>query len=324
MFQAEPILWLQSFESPAITSLLLAVSLLGYAVVYTALIIGLAFGCRLRPSLAVLLALIISGILTNGFKEGLAIPRPNDIDTRVSEPGEAVRKAVGTRGAARGFWALPSAETTAAVRARPEASYGFPSGHVSSAAAFFVGAGVFFRFRAALIFALGWIPLMAVSRMYLGRHFLADVVGGVAVGLVAVVVAAVLLRPLNPDLRGDRGMMALAPLGLVVLLFTASTPFVAALDAQNVGRLLGLTVVYAFVLRRGFPFDRGAVWQRSARILVAIIVYLATSRIIDTIWDVADWQNTRSGDLVAGLIVTSVTLGGAIALSRRLRLFRAA
>ena len=88
MFQIEPILWLQSFESPVVTWLLSVVTMLGYTSVYIALIISLAFGLHLRRSLSVLLALVVAGILTGSLKNGLAFPRPSDIDARVVEPGQ--------------------------------------------------------------------------------------------------------------------------------------------------------------------------------------------------------------------------------------------
>ena len=91
MFQAEPIVWLQSFESPALTWFLGAVSWLGYTPVYISLILGLIFAVKLRPSLSVLLALLITGLLTQTLKDGFALPRPSQVDERVSKLVGGVR-----------------------------------------------------------------------------------------------------------------------------------------------------------------------------------------------------------------------------------------
>ena len=68
-----------------------------------------------------------------------------------------------------------------------EDSYGFPSGHVSATTTFIVGLGLLLHWsRRSWALAIAWIAAMALSRMYLGRHFLGDVIGGVAIGLATV------------------------------------------------------------------------------------------------------------------------------------------
>jgi membrane-associated phospholipid phosphatase len=325
MFQTESVLWLQSLESPALTRLLSAVTLLGYTSAYVALILTLAFGIRLRPSLAVLAALLITGIWIEGMKSGLALPRPSDLDARVREPGDpSPPAALVARGGGASFWALPTPEAIAAARARPGTDYGFPSGHVGSATALTLGVALSFRSRRALVFALLWVPLMALSRMYLGRHFLADVLGGAAVGLLGALAAALLLRPLErmPSSRSRAG--ALAPVALVCLSLLALTPFVSLLDPENVGRLLGLVVAYGVLLTTGFPQDFGSIWRRAGRVFAAAAVYLATSRLLDLVLEAAGWDDTRLGALTSAALVTSVTLAGTVALCRRTRLYAAA
>ena len=123
MFQVEPILWLQAHSSTALTWLLTAFTLLGYAPAYVAAILTLAFGVRLRPGLAVLVTLLVCGLLTEGLKSGLALPRPYSVDARVLAPAVVPGAAphvsavsAVTRGGAASFWGLPSPEAVAAVR----------------------------------------------------------------------------------------------------------------------------------------------------------------------------------------------------------------
>ena len=76
------------------------------------------------------------------------------------------------------------------ARARPEdASYGFPSGHATAAAAFF-GAIMYLAGslppaarRAARALALLGIVLVAIARVVLRAHWPSDAVGGIALGL---------------------------------------------------------------------------------------------------------------------------------------------
>ncbi len=314
MFQAEPILWLRTFESPLVTWLLSTVSLMGHTPVYVALIIVLTFGLRLRPGLSVLVALLLAGLATDGLKDGLALPRPDDVDARLTAPGQSPPPALG-QGSAETFWAFFDPRVLADFRLRPSDSYGLPSGHVGLATAISLGAALFFRSRGALLFAAGWIPLMAVSRMYLGRHFLADVLAGLVVGGFTLFLAAVLLRPLAGERPSVRGLRPLAAAGMLLLILT---PFVSLLNAEHVGRLLGLTLAYALVLAAGAPPEEGTIGQRAARVATAVVLYVVTDRLIGLVWEATGWHHARLGIVAAAMLLAGVTLGGTFAICRRL------
>ncbi|MGV3617187.1 MAG: phosphatase PAP2 family protein [Fimbriimonas sp.] len=78
--------------------------------------------------------------------------------------------------------------------------YSYPSGHSMCSAAFYVFLAflVFiymrdYRFREPLVAALCLLPIgIGISRIYLGDHWLSDVVGGWAFGLAIATLAAVL------------------------------------------------------------------------------------------------------------------------------------
>lgn len=202
MFQVEPILWLQAHATPLLTRLLSGVTLLGYAPAYGVAVLALAVFFRVRAALAVALAVLLGAGLAEGLKHVVAFPRPSDVDARVVVPEGApvhVLPAAVQRGGGASFWSLPSRAAIAAVRSRPHPSLGFPSGHVASALVFVLAAGYFCRFRrgVAVAAALVWPLLMALSRLYLGRHFLADVLAGAALGATAFATAALLLRRLR-------------------------------------------------------------------------------------------------------------------------------
>jgi PAP2 superfamily len=94
---------------------------------------------------------------------------------------------------------------------------------------------------------LVWIPAMALSRMYLGRHFLGDVLGGMGVGVIAVAIGVLgltLARLSNPRRAGDAAGRSLLLAGLcAILALVIGIP--APYDA---GRFLGLAIGAAWIV----------------------------------------------------------------------------
>jgi membrane-associated phospholipid phosphatase len=325
MFQTEPILWLQAHSSTALTWLLSAITLLGYAPGYVAAVLALAFGFRLRPGLGVLVTLLVCGLLTEGLKDGLALPRPYAVDARVLAlavvPGAAPRVSAvsgATHGGAASFWGFPAPEAIVAVRSLPQPSYGFPSGHASAALAFVLATGLFFGFRRVATVGLLWPFVMSLSRMYLGRHFLADVLGGLAVGGVAVVATALLLRGRGGSPGRGESPAQLLPLASVCVLLGCLLPFVSLLDPEYLGRLAGASAAYAALLTRGFPSDAGTLAQRSARVVAPAVVLLLASRAAAALLVAGGWEAGRLAVALAHACVVLLTLVVGVAIERRL------
>ncbi len=334
MFQVEPVLWLQSFASTPLTAFFWAVTLLGYLPVYAALLLTLAFAFRLRPSLGVLGGVLVAGLLSEGLKDAVAYPRPDEIDARVKKTVVATPIELAERGGARSFWATPQSHAIAAVRRRAAGNYGFPSGHVSAATSFLLCAAFFFRSRRPALLAAAWVPLMALSRMYLGRHFLADVLGGFAIGLVASGLAVLLFRAFDEELFGrtDRRarsailpatLVSLLPATLVSLLLVLITPHQPLLDPVYVGALAGLVLSYGFLLVTGLPRDAGTKRQRLLRVAVATLVFLAGITAMGALTELLG-RPSRLTPLVASTIASGATFAGTVWLSRRLGLYPAA
>ena len=91
-------------------------------------------------------------------------------------------------------------------RARPEdmivtSDFGsFPSGHVANAATIAVVLGVIMPHVWVWVLGAVYTGLMAVSRTYLGAHWLSDTIGGLLVGVgVALVLWAVFAAPLERE-----------------------------------------------------------------------------------------------------------------------------
>jgi len=310
MFQTQWHLWLQhTFDSGWVLSLMQFISLLGYEMAYTALILVCAFGARLRAGLCVMLAVLLMACATHAIKQSAALPRPTDVDAAVLDKGEPSHPFV-VDGGGHTFWALPDAQATAMLRAQPDADYGFNSGHVGVATAACVGLLLAFGIRRRWLrwtLALGWPLLMALSRMYLGRHFLADVLAGWLIGLGVAVLACQVM----PGLRGNRRWQLPILLGLGVALAWASL-----VPLDEAARLLALGLLVAWLQWRGWPADPHGIVQRVLRVLGVVLVYLLARPFIEWLAQRIPLPDAPSTELLWHTVGTLLVLGGGVALAR--------
>jgi membrane-associated phospholipid phosphatase len=124
-------------------------------------------------------------------------------------------------------WPRPPADLRLAEKS--EASYGFPSGHAQNSTTFWTWTTLNFRKR--ILGLLGVIVVVAVgiSRIYLGLHYLAQVIGGWAFGVAVACFGLVLVQHIPH--RNDR-MRAMPQ---VLFAFSTLIPLVIAfmLGAAN-------------------------------------------------------------------------------------------
>ena len=300
-FQVDPVLWVQSWASPAMTRVMNGVSLLGYVPSCIAIAVLLAFGFRLRAGASLLLLIALTAVLTQATKVIVSFPRPDAVDTRVvslellQPAGDEDSAPIGT---------ITVSET-----------FGFPSGHVATATAFLMGVAWLFRWRWAWTAMLVWIPLMALSRMYLGRHFVGDVLGGVAVGTIATAIALLwwrLQRLEHPE-RGWRvARRALyTAAGLAVLTFIASIP-----PAYESGRLVGCSIGALLIARDAAADDGGPIVVRARRIALAALLYTLAWWGMQEAGGVIAGSNAPVGAFMAGALPATVLLPGPLYLER--------
>jgi len=154
-FELEIIHWLQSFSSPFLDALFSFFTMFGEELVIIA-VLGLIYwsidkkvGERL--GITVFISLGLNSVLKLIFMR----PRPFMVDDTI-------------------------------VNLRPETSggYSMPSGHAQSASTVFFGAYQFLRKNFILIMAIIITILVSLSRMYLGVHYLTDVLVGSLLGIL--------------------------------------------------------------------------------------------------------------------------------------------
>lgn len=254
MFDVDPVIWLQSWASPALTAVMNGISMLGYTRAYVAIAALLAFGFRVRAAVPVLVLLALNGAFTDIAKTSASLERP-DADTRVQSLS---------------LWASELRHRDADTPTEVEDSYGFPSGHVSTTTTFAVGLAMLLGWRRrGWTMAIAWIAAMGISRMYLGRHFLGDVVGGVLVGLgtIAAGFAVLKIAHLVRESRKHHPWPAHRIMAIAVV-FAGAALLVGLPDAGDAGRLLG-TAIGALYLVRHDVFEREVTMTARAVLVIA-------------------------------------------------------
>jgi len=332
MFQTEPILFLQALAVPWLTWLMAQVSGMGQVQFYVVVTGVLMFGVDLRRGFALAQLLLWTNLLTDVAKGSFAYPRPTDVDAAVVDPrtGAANRTPWLARGAP-GFLAALDGEVLAWFRALPDRSFGFPSGHVSTTIALWGGLTAVFARRWLLACTLIAAPLMALSRMYLGRHFLADVLGGAVLGALLVTGGRALLLAEGapvPLLRAERLAGVAAPRLRAIVLWVVVAPLgLIALggivDRQRVGTLLGLGLGYLALALRGLPAEAPG-WPRAlARVALAgALGYAAATAAGWAAGLASPAAATAPGRVALGAAPAFVMVWCTVTAGRRLGLYR--
>ena len=256
MLDTSFVLWLQQWESPALTDIMRAVSVWGYVPSCLAVAIVCGFGWRLRVGVTLILAVVFADAMTVAAKGAFASPRPHVVDARVR-----------TFGAFES--GLPPIPTGTSV---PADDFGFPSGHVATSTAWVIGLVWSGRKWWQLGVAVTWVVLMALSRMYLGRHFPADVLGGLVVGVAALALARLGLSPTGAGISTLRAgtKTALGVSFMVAVAFAALSG--AGLGAHDAGRFCGLVGATLLLMHTRALEDSVPPVTRMARMAVALVL----------------------------------------------------
>ncbi|MCU0237386.1 MAG: phosphatase PAP2 family protein [Acidobacteria bacterium] len=281
MFQTELHIALQSLASDWLTWLMLQITASGYYKIVIAMVITVMFGFNLRRGF-LLFQIIAWTALASEFAKGFfGLPRPFFVDSRVAclESGWDTAASLRAMGGDR-FLSLPQQAAVDAFRLKGM-SFGFPSGHVSGAVAMWGGLAVVFRKRALAWLAPFMVALVAFTRLYLGVHFLADVLGGAVLGGMVLLAAWKLI---GDDIRLRR-FFAAARSGIVsslpgflyfLLLFIlpALLALFSLLSTTFAGFYIGINAAFTLAARAGLPADSGSLPVRLARVALGGLLFL--------------------------------------------------
>lgn len=321
MFEADPNLWLQMITLPGFNALMRFMSWMGNTWFYMPAILLLVFGVRLRAGMGVLLALILVAFATDCIKQGFGLPRPSEVDARVLDKGREGRYLVAD-GAAESFWSLPRREAIETVRASGRHEYGFVSGHTSAAVALALGLAFLFRARKAWIWGLAilWPLMMGISRMYLGRHFLADVLGGLVVGVAGVLLAVALMRCLAQPWPRARLVWGAAFAGACAAGLAAwRLPWI---DPAIAGEVAGTLLCIGVLTRLGWPQENTGLARRTLRVVCALALGYGVTWAFGAAYEAGGWPERHLVAFFFGMGGFATALLGAVAVARWLGLYR--
>jgi membrane-associated phospholipid phosphatase len=275
MFQTGIHIALQSQASDWLTWLMIQVTKTGYDLFVVTLVIVVMFGFSLRKGFLLFQVIAWTAILSELAKQLFGLPRPFFADSRVVllDPGWDATTPFRAMGG-KGFFDLPRQAVIDAFRAKG-LSFGFPSGHASGAVAMWGGLAVIFRNRRLAWLAPFMVVLVAFTRLYLGVHFLADVLGGALLGGL-VLFAAWKLIGSDPGQERffaaarTRLGLALPVILYYLLLFVLPVLLVlfSLFNALFAGFYVGMNAAFTLALRSGLPDDKGSLAMRLARMLL--------------------------------------------------------
>ncbi len=155
VFEIEIIKWLQSIRNDFLDFLFEFFTMFGEELIVIAILGGVYWVVNKKAGERLGIIVFLSLGLNSVLKLIFMRPRPFQVDNSI-------------------------------VNLRPETSgsYSMPSGHTQSASTVFFGLYQFFKKRYLLILAIVITSLVALSRMYIGVHYLTDVLAGAAIGIV--------------------------------------------------------------------------------------------------------------------------------------------
>lgn len=303
MFDVDPIVWLQSWASPVLTAVMNGISLLGYTRAHVAIAVLFAFGFRMRAAVALLVLIALNGAFTDIVKTAALTPRP-DADGRVQALSQ---------------FAADLRQRDADTPTDVEDSSAFPSGHVSATTTFALGLAWLLKCRRrGWLLAWGAIAAMAVSRMYLGRHFAGDVLGGVAAGCVVLGVGFGVLK--LAQLAGESQPLRSWPASRVMtiaLVFSGSALLVGLPDAGDAGRLIGTAVGVVFLTHYDRLQGADDVRSRAVRVVVAAGAFAAAWAVMTAALSYASPSGASAIRLAASALPNAAVLVAPALVRRR-------
>jgi membrane-associated phospholipid phosphatase len=282
MFQTDFHVFLQSFENEFLTGFMRFITALGYIEFFMVFLTVILFVIDFKKGFILLLILFWTGGITFFLKEHFDLPRPFHVDSRVQFLDGKLDNGASfefSEMGAKAFWDVLPIEVLDEIRKEKDFAHGFPSGHTSIALALWGALILLFRRRWVTILSVSLILLIPFSRMYLGVHFIADVLGGYVVGAVILFLfwlAILKKNRLQPYLE-----KATLPMGInlrTLFLLLSPVLFYVLLPTklmQLPGSMFGYGLSYCLLAQKGFPEKGGSWGQKIGRMLLAIGLYLA-------------------------------------------------
>ncbi|MEW6046668.1 MAG: phosphatase PAP2 family protein, partial [Bacillota bacterium] len=239
MWDAGVIAYLQQFRTPLLDSIFRTFTGLGSDLFYMLLIPVVYWAVDRQKGHRLAVVTLVSVWLNGVVKEWAAMPRPDP--------------ALGI------------------VRLAEATGPGFPSGHAQVSAAFWGWLALEFPRPWLIALAIVMVLGVSISRLYLGVHFLGDVLGGLVLGFGVVAVAAVVMALAEERRRASRGRL-LAAVAVPLLLF----PLSPSSDSERaLGFLMGLLTADRVALNAIAYGEQAGLLQHLGRLAIGLAGFFA-------------------------------------------------
>jgi len=330
MFQTEIIIFLQSLSSDYLTAFFKFFTEIGRSSYFVPLILVIIFGVSFRAGYIMLHLVIWNGIVTELLKNTFTLPRPENVDSAVQifEKGYTNPTPFKDMGAKSFMGGLPQ-QVVDSLRANPIDSWGFPSGHTSSAVTVWGYIFMVFKKTWVRILSVVMIIFIPLSRMYLGRHFLADVLGGFLIGFIMLAVFYNLFfnkTSFMDYLFEQAGKIRLDLKSLLFLTYSLAIPFLLLLiphvDPVNSARLLGLNLSFLLLWKRGIPKDEGSLLSRIGRVGMAAIFFFAASVVLEKTAELLFAEETLLIEYITTFLGVFIVIWGSTEIFIKLKFFK--
>lgn len=321
MFQTQLILFLQSFASDTLTALMNTITGLGDDKFFGIFLLIITLVISYQKGMLLNQMFFWGLMLNDGLKAVFNLPRPRFVNSNIQnlQFEDQPLSSLTSPGDETFFGALDT-EVIESFRATGSGEFGFPSGHVSTTTVLWGGLAGVFKKRALYWLAAVLIVFVAISRVYLGRHFLADVFGGIVSGGIILLIAYLFLKRWRVHEKLPN---------ILHLIFMFGIPLVLGLAAPGIfgtgaGYLLGINAVSVLVKSKfkGNPDDSAVWWKRGIRGLLGISIFFLAMLAFDGILELTNLEDIP---LIEDLIVKAcnifVGVYGAILLSFKLGLY---
>lgn len=218
------------------------------------------------------------------------------------------------------------ADPAGVVNIRPDTAtgYAFPSGHTQGAATVFAGLATWIRKRWLSIASYVIIVVVAISRMYLGAHYLSDVIFGAALGIgLAIGLQAVFVK-LKDHTRKFYDMLAVVGVALAVIVFAWRYATIEAegilTNAANlydkmegtfkmVGAMIGFVLGVRFEAKKVNFVNHRVLWKNLIRFVLGVAVVMGVRYGLKAVFGlIVDEEALLTGEKINAAI--AVLLGG--------------
>lgn len=294
MFQTEINHFLQSFEHPFLTAFFQFITALGYMEFFIIFLVLLLFAVDFKKGFLLFQVLMWTAAITFLAKNAFALPRPIHVDNTVKFLDHKLPGShdfdFEKRGA-KGFFSTLPADVIEYTRKSPDLEYGFPSGHSSIAIAFWGTLFLLFKQRWFQFICCALMFLIPFSRLYLGVHFLADVLGGITLGaMVLLMVYRVFLKhdQWQNYLQSDRPKIGVNQFTILLILPGILLLLILPVKLYILPAfMLGVGIGFLLLTKTAVPTNQGDLIQRVLRTILAFcllaFVGLAFSQILKMI-----------------------------------------